>query len=141
MCSCDRLRVHVPGPVRPARGSGVLSPPLATDLAALSAAGTDAVYVPSPADIYPPHFSAATDAPVGRARRNRLAEGAVRPTFFRGVATVLLPLLAAARPDALFAGQKDAQQVAVMRALWRRREFSYTGQRCSEVPSHSESET
>lgn len=91
--------------------------PLSADLAALSAADTDAVYVPSPGEIYPPHFSTAIDTPVGRAGHNRVAEGAERPTFFRGVATVLLPLLTAVRPDALFAGQKDAQQVAVMRAL------------------------
>ena len=55
----------------------------------------------------------------GRGGPSRGLEGAARPEHFGGVATVVTKLLLAARPDRAVFGQKDAQQVAVVRRLMR----------------------
>ncbi|MGD0050881.1 MAG: pantoate--beta-alanine ligase [Vulcanimicrobiaceae bacterium] len=83
------------------------------DLDELRAAGIDVVYAPSVETMYPPDFATSVDpGPV-----TERYEGALRPGHFRGVATVCLKLFAAARPDRVYFGQKDAQQVAVLRRL------------------------
>ena len=82
-----------------------------TDL--LREAGADAVYRPSAASMYPPRFST-------RVHVNGLSEvleGAFRPDHLEGVATVVTKLFAATEPDRAYFGQKDAQQVAVVRRL------------------------
>jgi pantoate--beta-alanine ligase len=84
-----------------------------SDLEVLSASGADAVYVPAPDDLYPDGFSTYV-TPEGPALP---FEGSVRPGHFRGVATVVLKLLLRARPLTLWLGQKDAQQVAVVRRM------------------------
>jgi pantoate--beta-alanine ligase len=63
--------------------------------------------------MYPPNFSTSVD--VGDV--GTTFEGAIRPTHFRGVATVVCKLLNIVRPDALYLGQKDAQQTAVLRKM------------------------
>ena len=79
----------------------------------LQEAEVDAVYRPSAAVMYPPgastrvRVSGVTDA----------LEGAARPGHFEGVATVVTKLLAAVEPDRAYFGQKDAQQVAVVKRL------------------------
>ncbi len=88
---------------------------IAGDCAKLEAAGADIVYLPSVDEIYPPGFSTTID--VGALAT--VYEGAVRPTHFRGVATVVAKLLNTVQPDELFLGQKDAQQTAVVRAMIR----------------------
>ena len=83
------------------------------DLSMLTAAGVDAVYKPSVADMYPPGTST-------RVIVHRVAdplEGAARPGHFEGVATVVTKLFAATSADLAYFGQKDAQQVAVVRRL------------------------
>ena len=83
------------------------------DLSMLTAAGVDAVYKPSAADMYPPGAST-------RVIVHRVAdplEGAARPGHFEGVATVVTKLFAATTADRAYFGQKDAQQVAVVRRL------------------------
>ena len=88
---------------------------LAGDRQTLAAAGVDALFAPDADAMYPPGFATAIDVgPIG-AR----FEGAIRPTHFRGVATVVAKLLHVVRPDAVFLGQKDAQQTAVLRAMVR----------------------
>jgi pantoate--beta-alanine ligase len=83
------------------------------DRAKLEQAGVDVLFMPSAPAMYPPGYATAVDAgPVGQ-----LYEGAIRPGHFRGVSTVVCKLLNIVRPDALYIGQKDAQQTAVLRRM------------------------
>jgi len=85
------------------------------DLAVLAAAGADAVYAPSPTDLYPPGFSSYV-VPEGPALG---FEGERRPGHFRGVATVVLKLLQRTGAARAWFGRKDAQQAAVVLRLAR----------------------
>jgi pantoate--beta-alanine ligase len=78
-------------------------------------AGADYVFIPAADDMYPPGYATWVE-PEGAARG---LEGALRPGHFRGVATVCLKLFAIVRPHVAFFGQKDAQQVAVVKQLVR----------------------
>lgn len=83
------------------------------DRSKLAAAGVDVLFAPSAAAMYPPNFTTSVDAgPIGT-----VYEGEIRPTHFRGVATVVCKLLNVVRPDTLYLGQKDAQQTAVLRKM------------------------
>jgi pantoate--beta-alanine ligase len=78
-----------------------------------SEAGVDVLFVPTADELYPPGFGTWVDvADVG-------AEGVARPGHFRGVATVCLKLFNIVRPRRAYFGQKDAQQVAVVRTMVR----------------------
>jgi pantoate--beta-alanine ligase len=88
---------------------------LERDLSLLEAAGCDLAFVPAAAEIYPPGFQTWVD-PGAVAAPN---EGAHRPGHFRGVATVVLKLFGIFRPRRAYFGRKDAQQLAVVRALVR----------------------
>lgn len=81
------------------------------DLQRLKEAGVDVVFIPAPAEIYPPGFVTYVE-PTGPLAGQ--AEGASRPGHFRGVATVVLKLFQMVRPQRAYFGQKDAQQVAVL---------------------------
>ena len=83
------------------------------DISMLRAAGVDAIYKPSVADMYPP--SASTRVIVHGVADS--LEGAARPGHFEGVATVVTKLFTATSADRAYFGQKDAQQVAVVRRL------------------------
>lgn len=85
------------------------------DRAKLDAHGVDVLFAPSADAMYPSGFSTAVD--IGEI--GATFEGAVRPTHFRGVATIVTKLLNIVRPDVLFLGQKDAQQTAVLRKVVR----------------------
>jgi pantoate--beta-alanine ligase len=85
------------------------------DRALLSAAGCDVVFVPQVAEIYPP--GAATLVDVGPVAAP--LEGERRPGHFRGVATVVLKLFGIFQPTRAYFGEKDAQQLAVLRRLVR----------------------
>lgn len=87
---------------------------LPRDLALLEACGVDAVFVPTPAEMYPPNFVTYVE-PSGPLVTG--AEGASRPGHFRGVATVVLKLFQITRPQHAYFGQKDAQQVVVITRL------------------------
>ena len=85
--------------------------------AALAAeAGADVLFAPSPAEVYPRGF--ATTVTVGEV--SAPLEGVQRgPAHFAAVATVVTKLLNMAQPDVAYFGQKDAQQVAVIRRVVR----------------------
>ena len=85
------------------------------DLSLLEAEGVDLVYSPSPEEVYPTGFDTWVD-PGQLATR---LEGAARPGHFRGVATVVTKLFGVVRPDRAYFGQKDGQQLAVIRQLVR----------------------
>ena len=86
------------------------------DAAHAESAGTDLLFAPSADEMYPPGF--ATNVCV--AGLGNTLEGAVRgPEHFRGVATVVATLLNIVQPGALYLGQKDAQQVAVIKRMMR----------------------
>lgn len=85
-----------------------------SDAAASRAERVDALFVPTASDMYP--AGAATTVAVGRLED--VLEGAMRgPQHFRGVATVVARLLNVVAPDVLYLGQKDAQQVAVIKRM------------------------
>jgi pantoate--beta-alanine ligase len=85
------------------------------DLHVAEAAGVDVVFAPSVEELYPPGFDTWVE-PGGAARG---LEGDARPGHFRGVATVCLKLFELVRPARAYFGQKDAQQIAVVRQLVR----------------------
>jgi pantoate--beta-alanine ligase len=85
------------------------------DLRLAAEAGAELVFAPDTSEMYPQGFGTTitVDGPT------RTLEGAARPHHFAGVATVVAKLLIASRPDRAVFGQKDAQQVAVIRRLVR----------------------
>jgi pantoate--beta-alanine ligase len=85
----------------------------ANDLAGLAAAGCALAFLPSVADIYPPG-DATTVEVAGPARG---WEGARRPGHFRGVATVVTRLFGLTQPRAAWFGEKDWQQLQVVRRM------------------------
>jgi pantoate--beta-alanine ligase len=87
---------------------------LDTDSELLRDAGVDALFVPRVEEMYPDGLSATRVEP---GSLGELLEGQSRPGHFSGVATVVARLLNAALPDRAYFGQKDAQQVAVVRAM------------------------
>ena len=87
--------------------------PVDNDLELLRGIGVDAVYMPSVEAMYPEGFD--TRVVVGSVAH--ALEGAARPGHFEGVATVVTKLLNTVEPDRAYFGQKDAQQVAVVRRL------------------------
>jgi pantoate--beta-alanine ligase len=83
------------------------------DLDMLQSEGTDVVFAPVPAEMYPDWFSTWIQVEEVTAR----LEGASRPGHFRGVATVCNKLFNIVAPNCAYFGQKDAQQVAVIRRM------------------------
>jgi len=86
------------------------------DLGLFEGRGVDFVFAPDSAEMYPEGF--ATQVHVGGPLTESF-EGASRPSHFDGVAVIVAKLLGVARPDVLFLGQKDAQQLAVVRRFVR----------------------
>ena len=85
------------------------------DLALAQVGGVDLVFAPPAAEMYPPDFQTWVDV----TELGAILEGHFRPGHFRGVATIVLKLCLVVRPDRAYFGQKDAQQVEVVRRLIR----------------------
>jgi len=87
--------------------------PLDADLSLCEALGVDIVFAPAPEEIYP-------EPPDCTVHVGRTAEhlcGAFRPGHFDGVATVVLKLFNIVEPEVAFFGEKDAQQLAIIRRM------------------------
>jgi pantoate--beta-alanine ligase len=112
----ERLAVSVfvnPAQFGPAEDLAAYPRTLDSDLALLAPLGVDVVWAPSADDVYPPGFQTwitvdEVSAPL---------EGARRPGHFRGVATMVAKLFHVFQPARAYFGQKDAQQVAVIRRM------------------------
>lgn len=85
------------------------------DLKLLEAAGVDLVWLPTPEIMYPPGYQTWVDVE----KVSQPLEGAQRAGHFRGVSTVVAKLFNAVQPDKAYFGQKDAQQVAVIKQMAR----------------------
>ena len=85
----------------------------AHDLELAREAGVDIAFVPSAAELYPPGYQTWVDV----TELGAVLEGEHRHGHFRGVATVCLKLFTIVRPNVVYFGQKDAQQVAVLRRM------------------------
>jgi pantoate--beta-alanine ligase len=77
--------------------------------------GVDLVFAPAAEEMYPPGFQTWVEV----TELGSTLEGTFRPGHFRGVATIVLKLLTIVRPDRAYFGQKDAQQVEVIRRMIR----------------------
>jgi pantoate--beta-alanine ligase len=85
------------------------------DLELLEAQGVDVVFVPQVAEMFPPGRTTTVSAgPLGD-----ILEGRARPGHFDGVCTVVAKLFNIVEPVAAYFGQKDAQQVAVVKSMVR----------------------
>jgi pantoate--beta-alanine ligase len=85
------------------------------DTAQLEAAGVDVLFLPSVAEMYPNEASRHTDYDLGYL--DTVLEAAARPGHFKGVALIVGKLLDVVMPDKLYMGQKDYQQLQVVRKL------------------------
>jgi pantoate--beta-alanine ligase len=83
------------------------------DLALLEKEGTDIVFMPSVAEMYPAQFSSWVE--VGKVTER--LEGAIRPGHFRGVTTIVAKLFNIVQPTRAYFGQKDAQQATVIKKM------------------------
>jgi pantoate--beta-alanine ligase len=113
---CDHVGVSIfvnPAQFGPGEDLAKYPRMMKNDLALLESLGVDAVWTPQPEVVYPAGYQTwITVEDVSKP-----LEGANRPGHFRGVATVVAKLLNVFTPDRAYFGQKDAQQVAVLRRM------------------------
>jgi pantoate--beta-alanine ligase len=83
------------------------------DLAKAAGAGIDAAYVPDAGDVYPPGYQTTIEV----RELARVLCGPFRPGHFAGVATVVCKLFNVVRPDVAVFGEKDYQQLAIIRRM------------------------
>ena len=102
---------------------------LEQDTSLLIKEGTDILFIPSKEEIYPE--GASTFVTVENITEG--FEGAIRPTHFRGVATVVTSLFNIVQPDVAFFGQKDLQQAAVIRRMVRDLHFPIRIEMCETI--------
>jgi pantoate--beta-alanine ligase len=87
----------------------------AADAALAEDEGVDLLFVPATEELYPPGYETWVDVE----RASRGLEGDARPGHYRAVATICLKLFNIVRPRRAYFGQKDAQQVEVVRRMIR----------------------
>lgn len=83
------------------------------DLKLLEERGVDLVWMPENEEMYPPGFQTWVNVD----KVTMPLEGKMRPGHFRGVTTIVAKLLNSTQPDTAYFGQKDAQQVVVLRRM------------------------
>ncbi len=105
---------------------------LPRDLRLLEDAGCDLVFAPEVAEMYPE----GADTVVVPGKLADPLEGARRPGHFRGVATVVAKLLNIVQPDRAYFGEKDAQQLVVIRAMARHLDMAVAIVGCPIVREH-----
>lgn len=113
---CDTVVVSIfVNPTQFGPGEDLASYPrdLERDARMAEGVGADAVFNPGAEEIYPPGYCTYVD--VERITENLC--GASRPGHFRGVATVVTKLFNIVKPDYAFFGQKDAQQVLIIKRM------------------------
>lgn len=93
--------------------------PLSADLAGCRGAGVDVVFTPEIPALYPPGF----ETWVSLDHLSSMLEGEIRPTHFRGVATIVAKLFNIVQPDVACFGAKDFQQQALIRQMVRDLDF------------------
>jgi pantoate--beta-alanine ligase len=96
------------------------------DLAMLEGLEVDAVYLPTPDDMYPSGFATSVDPGLSGSQ----FEGFARPGHFAGVLTVVLKLFQRCRPATAYFGQKDAQQLFLVQRMVRDLDLPLTVQAC-----------
>ena len=95
---------------------------LEADMDALETVGADVVWAPSPEDAYPEPVTVSIDpGPIAR-----VLEGKTRPTHFGGVALVCTKVMGLVCPDVALFGEKDAQQLAMLRHVFRQLDVPVT---------------
>jgi pantoate--beta-alanine ligase len=87
------------------------------DLEVAAAAGADVVFAPSVEEVYPEGAAAAGPVTVDPGPLGDVLEGASRPGHFRGVLTVVAKLFGLVRPDLAVFGEKDYQQLVLIRRM------------------------
>ncbi len=80
-----------------------------------AAAGSDVIFCPETAEMYPEGFKTFVETE----RVSKILEGRFRPTHFRGVTTVVAKLFNIVKPNAAIFGQKDAQQAFILKQMAR----------------------
>jgi pantoate--beta-alanine ligase len=104
----------------------------AQDAALLASAGCDLLYAPEREAMYPPGFATS----VSVAEVSAPLEGEMRPHFFGGVATVVSKLLLQSLPDTAFFGEKDYQQLLVIKRMARDLDIPVEIKGCATVREH-----
>ncbi|MGM0584347.1 MAG: pantoate--beta-alanine ligase [Pseudomonadota bacterium] len=115
---CDRVAVSIfvnPAQFAPNEDLATYPRTLARDLDLLRAEGADAVFTPSAEEMYVP----GAETIVETTRLARILMGRLRPGHFRGVATVVTKLFNIVQPDRAYFGEKDYQQLQVIRRMVR----------------------
>jgi pantoate--beta-alanine ligase len=97
----------------PTEDLGSYPQPLDADLERLKTVNSTAVYLPRPDEIYPDGFSTSVKV----ANVSQPLEGECRPHFFEGVATVVSKMLIQCQPDIALFGEKDFQQLQVIKRM------------------------
>lgn len=104
----------------------------AGDSAMLASAGCDLLYAPDRAAMYPDGFTTNVLVPAV----STMLEGEFRPHFFGGVATVVSKLLLQCLPDAAFFGEKDYQQLVVIKRMVKDLDIPVAIHGCPTVREH-----
>jgi len=88
---------------------------LGSDIEMLCSQGTNVLFAPSPEEVYPPGLETTLNLDFGQLET--VMEGAFRPGHFDGMAQVVNRLLDIVKPNKLFMGQKDFQQLTIVRSM------------------------